>query len=98
MKHPLIGKGVSFVGGGRRVGYFCGIVRRVTMTRGTKKRPAEIKTLIVQRVGGEQALRGKSYSARCGGERVRLTLDQIQGVSWFGKMRPLDEFLSKLVD
>ncbi len=92
--HPLVGKSISF----KREGYYCGIVRRVTMTRGTKLMPSRIKTLIVQRPGGTLANNGKSYSARCGGERVRLTMDQVTGISWFGKLRPVDEILSKLVD
>jgi hypothetical protein len=95
MAHPLIGKAIGFNGDGKRIGFFCGIVRKVVMTRGTKKRPAEIKTVTVQRIGGDQAVSGKSYSAKCGGERIRLTPDYIVGVSWFGKMRPLEEFLSK---
>tara|TARA_R110000737_G_scaffold47134_6_gene67075 strand:+ start:11821 stop:12105 length:285 start_codon:yes stop_codon:yes gene_type:complete len=94
MGHPLQGKPVCF----RREGFYCGIVRKVTMTRGTKKRPAQIKTLVVQRPGGEMANMGKSYSARCGGDRVRLKIDEVTGVSWFGKMRPVCEVLSKLVD
>lgn len=95
MAHPLHGKAVQFQGHGRRVGTFCGIVRKVTLTRATKKKPAVIKTLVVQRIGGEFAVSGKSYSARCGGERIRLELDAVSGVSWFGKMRPVAEFLEK---
>lgn len=93
-KHQLVGKPIQFTSGGRRAGTFYGIVRKVTLTRATRKRPAEIKTLIVQRPGGENVVNGKSYSARCGGERIRITLDQVQAVSWFGKLRPLDEWLA----
>ena len=91
MQHPLIGKAVRFT----RTGTYCGTVRKVTMTKATKKKPAAIKTLIVQRVGGPTAVTGKSYSAKCGGERVRITPDCLVGVSWFGKMRPLTQFLEK---
>tara|TARA_R110000764_G_scaffold36736_2_gene81979 strand:+ start:15699 stop:16001 length:303 start_codon:yes stop_codon:yes gene_type:complete len=95
MAHPLIGKPVGFQGGGKRIGFFCGIVRKVTMTRATKARPATVKSIVVQRIGGEQANSGRSYSARCGGERIRMTLEDLTGVSWFGKMRPVQDFLEK---
>jgi hypothetical protein len=95
MAHPLQGKAVQFKGSGRRTGTFCGIVRKVTLTRATKKKPAVIKTLVVQRIGGELAVSGKTYSAKCGGERIRLVLEDVLGVSWFGKLRPVVEFLEK---
>jgi len=96
MAHPLQGKAVGFRGTGRRVGFFCGVVRKVTLTRATKKRPASVKSIVVQRIGGELAVSGKSYSARCGGERIRMTLEDLTGVSWFGKMRPVQDFLEKV--
>tara|TARA_R110002167_G_scaffold93122_2_gene249841 strand:+ start:37658 stop:37954 length:297 start_codon:yes stop_codon:yes gene_type:complete len=95
--HALVGKGVIFLGTGNRIGRFGGIVRKVTMTRGTKARPSTIKTIVVQRPGGPGSINGKSYSARCGGDRIRLVPDEIIGVSWFGKLRTLDEFLGKVL-
>ncbi len=98
-KHPLVGRAITFQSAGRQVGTFAGIVRLVTLTRatkGTKKKPgrvAVLKTVTVQRPGGEAMMGGGSYSARCGGKRLRLEPDQVRGVYWHGKMRPLAEFL-----
>ena len=98
-KHPLVGRPVTFQGTARYAGMRAGIVRGVTMTRGTKGtkkkqgRPAVLKTILVQRPGGDAQTSGSSYSARCDGDRHRVGPDQVLGVSWHGKIRPLAEFL-----
>ena len=98
-KHPLVGRAITFTASGQQTGSFAGIVRKVTQTRatkGTKKKPgkpAVLKTITIQRPGGESVNSGASYSVRCQGAKMRLEPDQVDGVSWHGKLRPLAEFL-----
>lgn len=70
-------------------GTYYGVVRAVKL----HKRTGELLSATVQRPGGERAVTGATYSARCGGETLRLRPEELEAVSWRGRMLPLAEFL-----
>ena len=72
-----------------RCGQRVAFVRRVDLY----KRTGAVRRIRVQVFGGEDWVDAKSLSAQCGGHLFWLTLEDIKGVYWHKKMRPLNEWM-----
>ena len=72
-----------------RCGQRTAIVRRVDLF----KRTGQVRRIRVQVFGGDDWVEAKSLSAQCGGHLFWLSLEDVIGVYWPKKIRPLDEWM-----